>query len=221
MKNPFTSNSLSEPARRRVELAIALAQERLLNTHVEHALQLIEHAGAKIPFDSALDIYTRLLRLNADETRIVTTQALARLGERSGGTERWTSSLPARSDTQSERDRRSFMESLRQRMRGRVDDDMRREIELQAARAEVAVLETHVDNALHFVDILEQEIAFTEAVELYLEALEVRDSIAEVVYYFSLARLSDAHLPTRASGPGVRNAPAAESPSTPAAGPRS
>ena len=36
MKNPFSSKDLSESVRRRVELSIALAQERLLSTHVAH-----------------------------------------------------------------------------------------------------------------------------------------------------------------------------------------
>ncbi len=195
MKNPFASSSLSDPARRRIDLAVAMAQERLLDTHVEHALQLIEIVGGEIPFDGALDIYSRLLRLSADETRIVTTQALARLGERTDEADRWTSELPAVEDSDRPKDRRSFLESLRQRMRGRVHDDLRRLIEMHAARAEVSVLETHVENALHFASILDEEMPVNEAIELYLEALEVRDSIAEVVYYFALARLSEDRLP--------------------------
>ncbi len=191
MKNPFASSNLSDAARRRVDLAVAMAQERLLNTHVEHALGLIDLVGDQIAFDSALDIYTRLLRLSEDEARIVTTQTLARLGERSEQTGLDTAELLAADDADPARDRRSILENLRQRMRGRVHDDLRRLIELQAARAEVAVLETHVENSLHFCEILREEIAANEAVELYLEALEVRDSIAEVVYYFSLARIGE------------------------------
>ncbi len=205
MKNPFSSN-LSEPARRRVDLAVAMAEERLLNTHVEHALQLVDLTGDQIPFNDALDIYTRLLRLSADEARILTTQALARLGERGHDGERWTSELPHGRDVESQRDRRSFLENLRQRLRGRVNDELRRWIELHAARAEVSVLETHVGNALHFVEILEDEVPFNEAVELYLEGLEVRDSVAEVVYHFTLARLSDRLLPRVGQGPTVLRA---------------
>ena len=62
------------------------------------------------------------------------------------------------------------------------------------------LLETHVQNALHFVDILKSEVPANEAVEVYLDALEVRDSIAEVVYYIALARVADDHLPA----PGAR-----------------
>lgn len=204
VKNLFASTNLSDAARRRVDLAVAMAEERLLNTHVEHALELVDVAGEQIPFDDALDIYTRLLRLNAEESRIVTTQSLARLGERTEGTQRWTGPEQPKEGETDRNERRSFMENIRMRLRGRVNEELRRRIELYAARAEVAILETHVENALHFTDILESETPFNDAVELYLEALEVRDTIAEVVYYFTLTRLSEEQLgkPRPAPPPG-------------------
>jgi hypothetical protein len=73
-------------------------------------------------------------------------------------------------------------------------------IELAAARTEVALLHVHVVNALNFVDVLEKEVPFTEAVELYLDALEVRDSVAEVAYYLALAKLAEDRLPKRSRG---------------------
>jgi hypothetical protein len=76
-----------------------------------------------------------------------------------------------------------------------VKDDLRRWVELSAARTEVALLNTHVDNAVNFVELLEQEMASAEAVDLYLDALEVRESVAEVAYYLVLARIADEELP--------------------------
>lgn len=199
MKNPFTSRDLSEALRRRVELAIAVAQERLLSTHVNHALGLIQLVADQVPFENVLTIYTRLLRLSDDESRVITTRALAILGERAVKTAEWpefTAQAPApRPD--GETARRKFMNAFRQRLRGRVNDDLRRYVELAAARTEIAILDTHVDNALNFVDLLEGELTFNEATEVYLEALEVRDSIAEVAYYMTLTRLSEKYLPPR------------------------
>ena len=187
------SSDLSDAAHKRADIAIAMAEERLLETHVEHALKLIELTGNHIEFDEALDIYTRLLRLSADDSRSITTQALARLGER-GEPASWTTEkkAPAKEGVE---DRRSILTSFRSRLRGRVNDELRNWVEYQAARTEVALLETHVQNALHFVDILKSEVSANEAVEVYLDALEVRDSIAEVVYYIALARVADDHLP--------------------------
>jgi hypothetical protein len=194
VKNPFSSKDISEPLRRRVELAIALAQERLLSTHVDHALRLIRLIGDQVPFENALGIYTRLLRLSDDEARVITTRALATLGERTRA-EPWPELTTEVVEEERGGTRRSLLDSMRQRLRGRVRDDLRRWVELAAARTEVALHATHVENALNFVDLLEKEQGVTEAVEVYLEALEVRESVAEMTYYFTLARLADRFLP--------------------------
>jgi hypothetical protein len=197
VKRIFGSNDISEPMRRRVELAIAVAQERLLSTHVAHALKLIQLVGDQVPFENALSIYTRLLRLSDDEARVITTRALATLGERAASSNVWPE-LAAEPEPEEEPETRpsfSFMNIMRQRLRGRVNEDLRRWVELAAARTEVALLDTHVENALNFVELLEKEQPITEAVELYLDALEVRESIAEVTYYLALARLAERYLP--------------------------
>ncbi len=213
VKNPFASKDLSDPMRRRVELAVAVAQERLLATHVEHVLRLIRLVGDQVPFESALSIYTRLLRLSEDETRNITTRALAIIGEKASETEAWPELVTqAEVDQAEERGSHSFVKQIRQRLRGRVNDDLRRWVELAAARTEVAVLGTHVENALGFVELLEKEMPFTEAVELYLEALDVRDSIAEVAYYMALAKLAEEHLPERAGPVAAQPVPAGAGP---------
>lgn len=215
MKNPFASKDLSETLRRRVELAIAVAQERLLSTHVNHALGLIQLVGEQVPFENALHIYTRMLRLSDDEARVITTRALAILGERAAETEEWpefaseSTSPPANGETA----RRKFMNVFRQRLKGRVNEDLRRFVELAAARTEIAILDTHVENSMNFVELLENEQTFNESVELYLEALEVRESIAEVAYYMALTRLSEEFLPKKPGAPdfdsptSIMNAP--------------
>ncbi|HET9982643.1 MAG TPA: hypothetical protein VFQ38_03615 [Longimicrobiales bacterium] len=193
--------------RRRVELAIAVAQERLLSTHVDHALRLIELVGDQVPFEDALGIYTRLLRLSEDESRNITTRALAIIGERAVEGESWPEvAAPTEVEAPQEGAGRGFLRQIRQRLRGRVNDDLRRWVELAAARTEVALLEAHVENALNFVEMLEKDLPFTEAVELYLEALDVRDSIAEVAYFMALSRLSDEILPRAGSAGGERTA---------------
>ena len=184
--------------RRRVELAIAVSQERLLSTHVEHALRLIRLVGDQVPFENALGIYTRLLRLSDDEARVITTRALATLGEQAARSEVWPELVTRAEADEVEKESatpRTFLKNMRQRMRGRVKDDLRKWVELSAARTEVAILETHVQNALNFTELLEKDMAYTEAVELYLDALEVRESMAEIAYYVSLSRIADEHLP--------------------------
>jgi hypothetical protein len=211
VKNPFSSKDLSEAMRRRVELAVAVAQERLLSTHVDHALRLIQLVGEHVPFENALNIYTRLLRLSDDEARVITTRALAILGEQVASSGEWTPP-PEPVDVPDEDDSpRSFFRNMRQRLKGRAKDDMRRWVELAAARTEVAILNTHVENSVNFVELLEKEQPAAESVELYLDALEVRESLAEVTYYLVLARIAETELPDsdRARAAAGTAAPAA------------
>jgi hypothetical protein len=210
VKNPFQSKDLSETMRRRVELAVAVAQERLLATHVDHALNLIQLVGNKVKFENSLSIYTRLLRLSDDEARVITTRALAILGERAAETNSWPELITLAEIKEAEEGgRRNFMATVRQRLRGRVNEDLRKFVELAAARTEIAVLETHVENALNFVELLEPEQSFSEATETYLEGLDVRESIAEVTYYMTLTRLAERQLPR--TGEEARRALEAES----------
>lgn len=195
---------LSQAARKRVELAVAVGQEKLLSTHVDHALDLIALVNRDVTFTDALDIYARLLRLDEDEARNIGTRALAILGEKKADrSSAWpdaTRSRPTDDLDTDEDSGRSFFWHFRQRLRGRVNEELRRRIEFVAARTEVALIHTHVDNALHFVEFLDSEMNERQAVELYLDALDVRDAIAEVVYYITLARIADDILPAHGAG---------------------
>ena len=195
------SNGLSSSARKRVELAVAVAQEKLLSDHVDHALDLVALVDQDVDFTDALEIYTRLMRLDEDEAQNVITRALAVLGERAevSGT---LPSLPIQSESPAKEADRSWFGQLKDRVRGRVNEELRRRIELIAARTEVSLLNTHVENALDFVDFLHEEDGLDDqkAVELYLDALDVRESIAEVTYYLALARIADDVLPEHGAG---------------------
>jgi hypothetical protein len=199
------SKGLSEGARKRVELAVAVSQEKLLATHVDHALDLISLVNEEVSFTDALEIYSRLLRLEEDDAQNISTRSLAILGEKA------TDGVPIRERRPEPREPepesvpedgngRSLFGSLRNRLRGRVNEELRRKIELIAARTEVALIRTHVDNAIYFVEVLGEEMREREAVELYLDALDVRESIAEVTYYLALSRIADDILPAHGSG---------------------
>lgn len=194
------SNGLSKSARKRVELAVAVAQEKLLSDHVEHALDLIALVNDDVSFNDALEIYTRLMRLDEDAAQNVRTRALAMLGKKAEETGSWPVDDPV--EEEDEEEGRSWFGQITHRLRGRENEELRRRIELIAARTEVALINTHVDNALHFVDFLreEDEIGEQKAVELYLDALDVRESIAEVTYYLTLSRIADDILPAHGSG---------------------
>lgn len=199
VKSLFVNRDLPDAVRRRIELAVAVARERLLATHVDHALAMIDLASERMSYVQSAEIYTRVLGLGEDEARTVSTRALATLGEKAAA-EDWPEPQPIPEPDERRGRRRTLLDLVRHRLRGRVDDALRQGVEFAAARAEVALLGAHVDNALEFLEILEKEMDPDDAVELYLDALDVRDGIAEVVYYKALAVLADRHLPHPAPG---------------------
>ena len=200
VRNIFAHRDLSESQRRRIELAVAVAQERLLATHVEHALSLARAVADRVPYGHAVAIYVRVLGLDEDDSRVVTTRALATLGEQEAAAD-WPEPPPRPEPEEEPGHRRTLFNVVRTRLRGRVDEELRQWVEFAVARAEVAILHTHVENALEFLDIL--DLPATETTQLYLDALAVRDGIAEVVYHSVLARLADRHLPSPKARPAA------------------
>jgi hypothetical protein len=196
----------SRTLQRQVDLTTAVCQERLLATHVRHVLGLVDLVSDRVPFDDALDIYVRVLRLTPEQARNVGSRALAELGrrERSGGP-------PVRSEVavvdHDDRDDEpapapasqarvdALFSRLRRRVRGRVQEELRSRINLAAARTEDALLETHVENALLFVRALAKELNEPEAVELYLETLMLPEGTADVIYHRALREIADQVLP--------------------------
>ena len=226
--------ALTKPAsrtlQRQIDLTTAVCQERLLTTHLRHLLAFVELVEPSVPFDAALDIYVRILRLSPEQARNVGSRALAEIGRRSGVPSELGAQLSAMLDegpddepesasVEEERERSNAMFArLRRRIRGRVQDELRFRIDLAAARAEDALLETHVENALIFVRALRDELQPTEAVELYLETMLLPEGLADVIYNRTLRLLADEALPPLdARDARERREPVVLSPASPAA----
>ena len=200
---------LKSPSRilqRQVDLTTAVCQERLLATHVRHMLALVDLISDKVPFDDAVDIYVRVLRLTPEQARNVGSRALAELGRRERAGTR-----PARREVEvpDQDDREdgpatstvgqpridALVARLKRRVRGRVQEDLRHRINLAAARTEDDLLRTHVENALLFVRALSKETSEAEAVELYLDTMMLPEGIADVIYHRALREIADQVLP--------------------------
>ncbi len=204
LKNP------SPALRRLIDLTTALCQERLLTTHVRHVLAFVDLASDHLPFDEALDIYVRILRLTPEQARNIGSRALAELGRRAGlpdapalklqpiededEEEREVEEAPEPEDDERGRSAMLFGR-LRKRIRGRVHEELRHRINLAAARTEDALLETHVENALVFIKALGEETAAPEAVELYLETMGIQEGLGDVIYNRTLRTIADSVLP--------------------------
>ncbi len=178
--------------------------------HVRHVIALVDLVADQMPFDDALDIYVRVLRLTPEQARNVGSRALAEIGRRDQGMGR----RQPNSATLDELDREdepidddetldradALIGRLRRRVRGRVKGDLRHRINLAAARTEDDLLETHVENALIFVRALSSELNEAEAVELYLNTMMLQEGPADVIYHRALRRVADQVLPPVPNG---------------------
>ena len=64
------------------------------------------------------------------------------------------------------------------------------------ARAEEALVRTHVENALLFVEALTPEIGYERAIDVYVRELGVPDPLAGVIATRTLVALGDSLIPT-------------------------
>jgi hypothetical protein len=83
--------------------------------------------------------------------------------------------------------------------RRRLSNEAKRKLLIAAARAEEAIVETHVANVLELLDILRDEVDVDRALELYMEMLPMEEAVAATVTNRVLAR-HDA--PSPRPGPG-------------------
>ena len=75
-----------------------------------------------------------------------------------------------------------------------VDADQR--LRLAHARAEEALVRTHVENALMFVEMLAPEIGYERALDIYVRELSVPDPMADVIATRALVALGETLLPS-------------------------
>jgi hypothetical protein len=73
--------------------------------------------------------------------------------------------------------------------RKRLSPDARKRLLLVAARAEEALVETHVSNLLDLMDTLGEEADFDRAIEIYTGMIALEESRASAVTNRLLARL--------------------------------
>jgi len=184
---------LPEDVDRQLERAEALAREEMIEVHAGLAVDLVGVLAPRMPFDEAIDRYLESMGLEGEDAEAVGTRAVAVLDEREiredlarEGTRGWgfdwryATPLGALRFIQRQR-KRSAEEQLW--------------LELAAARAEERIADAHARHAQGFVEILEDEVDPTRAVELYVERLKLPETRARIVYQRVLARLAESLLP--------------------------
>ena len=181
------------PSELRSEMAIlaAVARESLLECHVKHAVQLVELGRGRVPPDRVLEIYARLHFLEDDLTQDIRGRALAALGDRAI---RYAVLSPVTETpaTPPAPRPRTLWAHLRSRFSQRLHHGLRREVDRHTGRTEIALMELHTEHALRFARSLESRLTIAQAVRVYAEAIDLRESLRETLYLLVLSRLGDA-----------------------------
>ncbi|CAN5634772.1 hypothetical protein BH23GEM3_BH23GEM3_13510 [soil metagenome] len=192
--HPVWLQRLPGDLRLRLEVAEAAAREARSQTHAHQALDLVAVLAPRMPFDDAVDRYVELMSLGGDEAEAVRTRALATLGEsdltrelarerhRTGWGLDWRYATPL-----------GAVRFVRRQLRRSAEEDLW--TELAAARAEEALVLTHVKHALVFAHLLDHHAPPPRSVTHYLNRLEVPTSRWYAVYQRALAELADILLP--------------------------
>ncbi|HUF25620.1 MAG TPA: hypothetical protein VMM18_01465 [Gemmatimonadaceae bacterium] len=75
------ARKLTADAERRLRLAQARAEERVIRAHVENALMFVDTLTEDMPFDRAIDTYIREMAVPEPLASTIATRALVVLGE--------------------------------------------------------------------------------------------------------------------------------------------
>lgn len=90
--------------------------------------------------------------------------------------------------------RRLFPERI---FRRKLEPAAERRLRLAAARAEESIIRAHVDNALMFVDTLNEDLTFDRAIDTYIREMAVPEPLASVVATRTLVVLGQDLVPFR------------------------
>lgn len=188
---------LKAQKQRELQVIAAVAREAVLQLHVAHALELIDLAANRVSVLRMLAIYTRLHALAEADAEMLVNKVLAVVGQQRKGR---TPLVYVEGEDENIGDTRSFVNVVRDRLKGRVLHDLRRWVELHTGSTQVALLEQHVLHAKRFVAELAETHNIGDALAIYRDLAGVPANMADALYICTLERLAAEELP-RAQAP--------------------
>lgn len=181
---------IDRDGQRRLQLAEAVARERVLELRTAQVLELIDLVKGKLDPTRALEIYARVHNLKEADLRGLGDRVLASLAQRGEA----VLDLDALDSPEEDARSKPMLAELRRRLRGRVNTELRQQVELHTGRSQVLLLKLHVDQAVRFLEAVPEEWPIGDAVELYARRLGLEDPLPTTLYYFVLDRLASSRL---------------------------
>ena len=197
-----------ETSRRKLEVTSAMAWEALVDVHVDQALQFVTLAAPYQPIEESLPRYLREMDIQTPMAAAVRTGVLTAVEEEPPVAPPGLFDDTGSDDTPDEDgDGWNLLRRPQRVVRGvirrqKLSEEFDRISQLALARAEEQVIRTHIENAIRFVALLEDQ-PFDRAIESYLSTVGVSGGRAQAVFQRTMARLADVHL-ARGSTPPVR-----------------
>lgn len=192
MSSSKLDRSLGGARRRDLEVAAAVAREKIMQFHVSSALRLIALASDRVSPSRMLEIHLRLHQVNGAESELLAYRVLAAIGE-SAASESARLFLPA--DFQPEEDSASLWRVLRSRLRGRVHHDLRRWVELAVGAAQAGMVEIHAEHAARFARTLAETHTVERSATVYCDMAGVPTALRQALLIKLLNRLAAEDLP--------------------------
>jgi hypothetical protein len=188
--------------RRKLDVSSALAWEALVDTHVDEALGFVALAVPFEPIEESLPRYLREMDLPMSLATPIRTRVLTVVEEEPpvAPHDLFDDATMADDDPDDldDGDGWSLLRKPQQVVRDVIRRQKRSEefdriTQLALARAEEHVIRTHIENAIGFVALLEDQ-PFDRAIETYLSTVGVTGGRAQAVFQRTMARLADVHL---------------------------
>lgn len=183
--SPRKSLRIQDVAKRReLEIAAAVAREKVVQFHVTSALRLIGLAATRVSPVRMLEIHLRLHRITGPEAELLAYRVLAAIGETATAN---TTRLFIQSEVEPQEESSSIWRVIRDRLRGRVHHDLRRWVELAVGAAQAGLIDIHVQHAVRFAKELGETHSVAQAAAVYAEMVDMPAVLSPAF----LIRLSD------------------------------
>ncbi|HUP90019.1 MAG TPA: hypothetical protein VM100_11730 [Longimicrobiales bacterium] len=175
-----------------------MAWEALVDAHVAQALEFITLFDGRLSLEEALNRYIREMDMGDTMGAAVRTRVLITFEEEQPSPPPVALHEGAEDDEEGWKRFRPdvVMRTVMERQKHR--EEVERMLELAIARAEEGIITTHVDNAITFAALLENEGPLSKGVEHYIAALSIHGGRGQAVLQRTMAKLADVHLPRKA-----------------------
>lgn len=170
------------------DMILAVARERMADTHLEGAITFIERTGPYMAPPRALAIYSRVHEFTEDEFRLVRNRVLATLATTSESEPGTVAFVGINGDVEWDVTA-SMLHRIRRRLGGRRNFELRRWVEMHTGHIRSEVLRIHVDAVCQLVANLEPNRPVSDAVREYTRSIGARRELQDAVYQAVLDRL--------------------------------